>query len=175
MRFLLVICALIAAISGAADARAAGKGMLPGVTVHKELPIQRWLHPGEYAWDDEGVPQGPTTIVVNIKGRVLSAYRAGVEIGRSSIIYGADNKPTPTGTYPILAKKRHHVSNLYGAPMPYMMRLTNDGVAIHAAKVENDLATHGCIGVPDEFAALLFGAARVGDRVLIWRGDKLPG
>ena len=39
--------------------------------------------------------------------------------------------PTPTGVFPITEKKRHHVSNLYDAPMPYMLRLTDDGIAIH--------------------------------------------
>jgi lipoprotein-anchoring transpeptidase ErfK/SrfK len=97
-----------------------------------------------------------------------------VEIGRAAILYGADDKPTPAGTFTILEKKRHHVSNLYGAPMPYMMRLTWDGVAIHGSEVEWGSATHGCVGVPSEFAALLFAAARKGDPVLVtnrWRTD----
>ena len=150
---------------------------LSDIRVHTELPIKQWLRPGEFAWNDEGVPAGPTTIVVNIRARVLSAYRAGYEVGRSSIIYGTDGKPTPFGTFPILEKKARHVSNLYrGAPMPWMMRLTMDGVAIHgAAEMADDVATHGCIGLPNEFAALLFASARVGDRVLIWKGDRLPG
>lgn len=148
---------------------------LSDIVVTKELPIERWLKPGEFAWDDEGVPAGPTTIVVNIRGRVLSAYRAGQEIGRSSIVYGTDGKPTPTGTFPILEKKADHYSNLYdNAPMPHMMRLTWDGVALHGAEMADDIATHGCIGLPKEFASLLFKAAKVGDQVIVWKGDRLP-
>ncbi len=41
--------------------------------------------------------------------------------------------------------------------MPYMLRLTGDGVAIHDSKVEWGYATHGCIGVPVAFAKALFG------------------
>jgi lipoprotein-anchoring transpeptidase ErfK/SrfK len=34
----------------------------------------------------------------------------------------------------------------------------------------DDIATHGCVGLPREFAGLLFRATRVGDRVLIMKG-----
>ncbi|MFN3945974.1 MAG: L,D-transpeptidase family protein [Allosphingosinicella sp.] len=141
------------------------------VQVRSELAIDRWLRPGEYAWNDDGVPPGKTVIVVNIRARVMSVYRGGIEIGRSSILYGADDKPTPTGTFPILEKKRDHVSNLYNAPMPHMLRLTWDGIAIHGSpEVADDAATRGCVGLPREFAALLFGVTKVGDEVVIWSG-----
>ena len=142
-------------------------------TAEQPFTIKSVLQPdapmgaGDYVWNSDGVPPGPILIAIDLGAQRLYAYRGGVEIGRSSILYGADDKPTPLGTFPILQKKRHHVSNLYGAPMPYMMRLTMDGVAIHASEVEDGSATHGCIGVPDEFAALLFAEAKVGDRVMI--------
>jgi len=145
------------------------------IRIRRELPISQWLRPGEYAWNDEGVPAGPVTIVVNIRARVLSAYRDGIEIGRSSIIYGSNEKPTPFGTFPIMQKDADHRSNIYdGAPMPHMLRLTGDGVAIHGAEIADDYATHGCIGLPKAFAALLFRAAHLGDPVLVWKGDRLP-
>lgn len=148
---------------------------LADIKVHTELPIAHWLPPGDFAWNDDGVPAGPVTIVVNIRARVLSAYRSGYEIGRSSITYGTNQKPTPLGTFPILEKDAVHFSNLYDrAPMPHMLRLTMDGVAIHGTEIADDLATHGCIGLPKEFAALLFAAAHVGDRVLIWTGERSP-
>ena len=160
-----------AAPEAAAVARVpARKAALSGIPVRSELALKRWLQPGEFIWNDDGVPAGPTNIVVNLRGRVMSVYRAGHEIGRSSIIYGANDKPTPAGTYPILQKKARHVSSIYGAPMPYMLRLTWDGISIHASRIADDLGTNGCIGLPHEFAALLFGAARTGDRVVIWKG-----
>jgi lipoprotein-anchoring transpeptidase ErfK/SrfK len=146
------------------------------VRIRRELPITQWLKPGEYAWNDEGVPVGPVVIVVNIRARVMSVYRDGIEIGRSSVIYGSNEKPTPFGTFPILQKDANHRSTIYdGAPMPHMLRLTGDGVAIHGSEMADDYATHGCIGLPREFAALLFQAAHVGDPVLIWKGDRLGG
>jgi lipoprotein-anchoring transpeptidase ErfK/SrfK len=140
------------------------------MAVRSELALPP-LKAGEYAWNDEGAPvEGETVIVVNLATQLLSVYRGGYEIGRSSIIYGADNKPTPIGTFPIIEKKKDHISNLYGAPMPFMLRLTRDGIAIHGSVVEDGTATHGCIGIPNEFAALLFRAAKLGDRVLIAEG-----
>jgi hypothetical protein len=146
--------------------------ILSSVRVVRELDIPHWLPPGEFVWNDEGAPAGPTVVVVNLRARVLSVYRAGVEIGRSSLIYGADDKPTPHGSFPILEKDADHVSNLYDAPMPHMLRLTWDGVALHGSpELADDLATRGCVGLPREFAAHLFDAVRVGDQVVVWDGE----
>jgi lipoprotein-anchoring transpeptidase ErfK/SrfK len=139
----------------------------------RELPIRHWLPPGEFAWDAEAAAAqtGEAIVVVNLRARVLSVYKNGVEIGRSSILYGAPDKPTPTGTFPILEKRRDHTSNIYNAPMPHMQRLTWDGVALHGSpRLADDFATNGCIGLPREFAALLFEVTRVGDRVVVWSG-----
>jgi hypothetical protein len=135
------------------------------------LAIHRWLRPGEYVWNDDGVPAGRLTVVVDLRARTLSAYRSGIEIGRSFITHGADNKPTPTGTFPILEKDADHHSNLYdNAPMPWMLRLTRDGVAIHGAEIADDAATRGCVGLPAEFAEMLFRAAKLGDPVIVVSG-----
>ncbi|WP_249340756.1 L,D-transpeptidase family protein, partial [Sphingomonas sp. 2SG] len=128
---------------------------------------------GDYTWDDAGVPAGPLIVTVDLAAQTLSVFRDGYEIGTTAILYGADDKPTPLGSFPILMKDAHHVSSLYGAPMPYTMRLTNDGVAVHGTEVAWGYATHGCIGVPTAFAKLLFREAKVGDRVIITRGKTL--
>ena len=86
------------------------------------------------------------------------------------ILYGADGVPTPTGRFPILARFKDHRSATYDAAMPYTLRLTADGVSIHASNIRWGYATHGCIGVPEAFAAKLFAAAHVGDEVLIVDG-----
>jgi hypothetical protein len=49
---------------------------------------------------------------------------------------GKPGNDTPTGVFPILQKKKHHRSTLYDdAPMPFMQRLTWDGIALHAGRV----------------------------------------
>jgi hypothetical protein len=125
---------------------------------------------GDYRWDERGVPVGPVWIRVDLKSQIISVFRAGHEIGTAVILYGADGVPTPTGKFPVLAKLKDHRSATYDAPMPYTLRLTADGVSIHASNVRWGYATHGCIGVPEAFAAKLFNAASVGDEVLVING-----
>lgn len=131
------------------------------------LDVQMPLRFGEYRWNDTAVPNGPTWIRIDLGSQLISIFRAGHEIGTAVIVYGGDNKETPVGKLHILGKAQHHRSSLYDAEMPYTLRLTNDGVSIHGSSVRWGAATHGCIGVPLEFARRLFGATRVGDEVLI--------
>lgn len=133
------------------------------------LRVDRKLHYGDFVWDDEGVPAGPITIRVDLRTQLLSVFRAGHEIGTAVALYGADRKETPLGQFPILWKGRNHRSSLYDAPMPYTLRLTGDGIAIHGSNVRWGAATHGCVGVPTDFASHLFDQARVGDVVTIVR------
>lgn len=141
--------------------------------VKRILQIDGPFRHGDYVWDDKGVPAGPLVVTVDIAAQTLSVFRGGYEIGAAVILYGADDAPTPLGIFPITQKKADHISNLYGAPMPYMLRLTNDGVAIHGSEVDLDSATHGCIGVPTKFAKLLFAQAKIGDKVIITNGKAL--
>lgn len=143
------------------------------LVIKRILPIDGPIAFGTYHWDEAGVPAGPVVITVDLHAQVLSVFRDGYEIGAAAILYGADEKPTPLGSFPITAKDATHVSNLYGAPMPYMLRLTADGVSIHGSDVKWGGATHGCIGVPVAFAKKLFAAARIGTRVIITDGKRL--
>jgi hypothetical protein len=153
----------------APEAAAAG----PGMVIRRVLDVPRPFTHGDYVWDEAGVPAGPTIVTVDLVAQTLSVFRGGYEIGTAVVMYGADEKPTPTGIFPITQKDADHVSNLYGAPMPYMLRLTNDGVSIHGSDVEWGTVTHGCIGVPTAFAAKLFRAVKLGDRVIVTRGEML--
>lgn len=137
------------------------------------LDLKKPLSHGDFVWDESGAPDGPVVITVDLAAQVVSIFRDGYEIGAAAIIYGADNMPTPLGVFPILQKDADHVSNLYDAAMPYMLRLTNDGVAIHGSDVRYGYATHGCVGVPTAFARKLFAATRIGDRVIVTNGKRL--
>jgi hypothetical protein len=141
--------------------------------VRRALQIDGPLGHGDWYWDDAGVPEGPVVITIDLTAQTLSVFRGGYEIGVAVILYGATDKPSPTGVFPITQKKVHHISNLYNAPMPYMMRLTNDGVAIHASDVKWGSATHGCIGVPTEFARRVFAQAALGTKVIITDGQMM--
>ena len=131
------------------------------------LNVPARMRYGDYRWNDARVPAGPTWIRVDLAAQTISVFRAGHEIGTAVILYGADGMPTPTGKFPVLAKIKDHHSATYDAPMPYTLRLTADGVAIHASDVRWGRATHGCVGVPMAFAAKLFDASQRGTMVLI--------
>jgi hypothetical protein len=142
--------------------------------IKRILPIAGPIKYGEWHWDDAGVPAGPIVITVDLKARVISVFKGGYEIGTAAVLLGTPDYPTPTGVFPILSKERHNVSEKYGnAPMPWSLRLTGDGVAIHGGRpVALGWASHGCIGTPNPFAEKLFAVARKGDKVIITDGKR---
>lgn len=143
-----------------------------GFVIKSILPIEGTIRYGDWFWNESAAPaSGPLVITVDLEARVISAFRDGHEIGTAVVLVGTQKHPTPLGTFPILTKERHNVSEKYNnAPMPWTLRLTWDGIAIHGSPVLNGYASHGCIGIPDEFARLLFAAAQRGDKVIITRG-----
>lgn len=177
--------AIAQAPAGVADPKATASAPAPGPTpspaaaadtpfvIKRILPIKGAIKYGEWHWDEAGVPAGPIVITVDLDARVLSIFRSGYEIGAAAVLLGTEDKPTPLGVFPITEKDRNHVSNLYDAPMPYMMRLTNDGITLHGSKVEWGYASHGCVGMPEAFAAKVYGASKIGDRVFITRGKTV--
>lgn len=126
------------------------------------------LRAGEYLWMPELAPKGPVVIVVSLPEQLAYVYRNGVRIAVSTVSTGKRGYETPTGVFTILQKSREHYSNLYdNAPMPFMQRLTWDGVALHAGKVPNYPASHGCVRLPYAFSEKLFGITSQGMTVVI--------
>jgi lipoprotein-anchoring transpeptidase ErfK/SrfK len=146
-----------------------------GFVVRSILPVEGTFRYGDWYWDESAAPaSGQLVITVDLNARVISAFRDGHEIGTAVVLVGTQQHPTPLGTFPILTKERDNVSEKYNnAPMPWTLRLTWDGIAIHGSPVMNGYASHGCIGIPDEFAAKLFDAAKRGDKVIITRGKMI--
>ena len=144
--------------------------------IKRVLPIEGPLKYGEWHWNTDGAPKdGQLIITVDLEARVMSVFRDGYEIGAAVAMLGTDEHPTPLGTFPIMRKQRHNVSEKYGnAPMPYSMFLTTDGIAIHGGNaVENGYASHGCIAIPTELAEKVFEIAKPGDKVIITRGKRV--
>ena len=136
--------------------------------VRSALNIKGPMEFGSFVWDEERIPKtGAMWVRVDLTHQILSVFRGGHEIGSAVILYGTDGKPTPTGDFKVLQKAADYHSHAYDAAMPYMLRLTDDGVAIHGSNVREGYATHGCIGVPPDFAKRLFAAMAKGDPVFI--------
>lgn len=123
---------------------------------------------GEYVWHPEVAPSGPLVVVVSLDEQRAYVYRNGIAIGVSTISSGRKGYETPPGIYTILQKREIHYSNRYDdAPMPYMERLSWDGVAMHAGKVPGYPSSHGCIRLPAMFARKLFDVTNLGVSVVV--------
>jgi len=150
--------------------------MLATVPVHAPTPPQplqasaqsATLDPGEFVWQPELATSGAVEVVVSIPLQRAFVYRGTTLIGMTTVSTGRPGHTTPTGSFEILQKRREHYSNLYNnAPMPFMQRLTWDGIALHAGQIPGRPASHGCVRLPLEFARHLFGATQMGGRVHI--------
>lgn len=153
-----IAVALLLALGGTA-ARAAPPPPPPGTHI---------LKPGDFLWMPELAPEGPVVIVISLPQQLAYVYRNGIRIAVSTISSGKPGHETPTGVFTILQKKREHYSNLYDdAPMPFMQRLTWDGIALHAGNLPGYPASHGCVRLPYTFSERLFGITRTGVTVVV--------
>ena len=114
-------------------------------------------------------------IIVNLSEQKAYAIEDGYVLFEGRISSGKPGRETPEGEFHILQKKRYHRSNLWprpkgGAQMPYMLRLTNTGIAMHLGVVPNKAASHGCIRLKKGFAQEMFDWAKVGTKVYV-EGD----
>ena len=112
------------------------------------------------------------SIYIDLTAQRIYAMENGMKILEGRISSGKSGYETPTGTFTILEKKALHRSNLYpppagGAKMPYMMRLTWDGIAMHQGYVPRRPASHGCIRLQRRFAKKLYRWADRGTEVII--------
>ncbi|MEG3163891.1 L,D-transpeptidase family protein [Sphingomonas sp. PB2P19] len=119
-----------------------------------------------FVWNDTGTGE-PLSIVISLSAQRAFVYRGAQMIGATTISSGRDGKVTPLGTYPILQKNAVHRSTIYGSSMPYMQRLTWDGIAIHAGNNPGFPDSHGCIRVPAAFAKKLFAVTGLGTPVTV--------
>lgn len=138
-------------------------------------PDVRALKPGEFLWYPQIAPERSVVLVVSLDEQRAYVYRNGIAIGVSTISSGKAGKETPTGVFAILQKNKDHRSNLYNdAPMPYMQRLTWDGIALHGGHLPGYPASHGCVRLPQAFAEKLFAITRFGDSVVVANAKASP-
>jgi lipoprotein-anchoring transpeptidase ErfK/SrfK len=123
---------------------------------------------GQFLWKEGSGSASVTRVVISLSDQMAYAYDGEELVGVSTISSGRKGYLTPIGRFPILEKKRMHRSIKYeNAPMPFMQRLDDYGIAMHAGALPGRPASHGCIRLPQQFASKLFGATRVGTEVLI--------
>jgi hypothetical protein len=121
------------------------------------------------------VPQAPlpgaeVKVIVSLPQQRLWVFRDGALVASSAVSTGKHGHETPVGRFPILQKRVKHRSNKYSnAPMPYMQRLTQYGIALHGGHLPGYPASHGCIRLPHGFARTLYGLTGAGTKVTVTR------
>jgi lipoprotein-anchoring transpeptidase ErfK/SrfK len=125
------------------------------------------LKPGQYVWRD--VPgDGPERVVISLSDQVAYFYRGNALVAAAAISTGIDGRDTPTGIFAVLDKKPFYRSKKYdNAPMPWMQRIDQYGIALHGGYNPGYPASHGCIRLPVAFAKKLYEVTGIGTPVYI--------
>ncbi|MFP4603718.1 MAG: L,D-transpeptidase, partial [Halochromatium sp.] len=148
-----------------------------------------------YEWNGSGRPI--SRVVIDTNAQRARFYDGQEQVGWTTIASGVSAHPTPRGEFEVIEKVTKKRSNLYGriydasgglhkrnahssdpipeggkfvgARMPYFMRMTYDGIGMHAGAIPQpgQPASHGCIRLPDEVASSLFAHADIGTRVTV--------
>lgn len=146
----------------------------PAPKAVKKGPVDS-LKPGQFVWEKRDVYEGPLKIVAVLDIQRMYVFQNDQLIGFSTISAGKKGKETPTGYFNILQKNIDHKSNIYSnAPMPYMQRLTWDGIALHGGHIPGYPASHGCIRLPHAFAKALFGVTDMDQEVVVLQNTSTP-
>src|SRR5215207_5922038 len=150
----------VAALLLACSITAASPALASGSKVSSPLQLARQaekLKPGDWVWAPNISTGGPVLVYVDLDRQLATVYRNGVRIGVTTISSGKDGYETPRGVFTILEKDIDHRSRTYdNAPMPFNLRLTWKGVALHAGNLPGFPASHGCVRLPIEFSKHLF-------------------
>jgi hypothetical protein len=126
------------------------------------------LKPGQYLWRDVSEDAGPERVIIGLSDQVAYLYRGDTLVAVAKISTGTDNKPTPTGIFSVLDKRPLYRSKKYdNAPMPWMQRIDQYGVALHGGYNPGYRASHGCIRLPVEFAKKLYAVTDIGTPVYV--------
>jgi len=139
----------------------------------------------------------PSVIRVFLDKQVLTATLGDGRVFCTPVSTGKRPGWTPIGCYQIIGKSKNHRSSSYGkfvskvgktlksnadarkdkkppgasfrgAPMPNFLRLTPNGIGIHAGFLPGYPASKGCIRVSQRASEELFEHCRLGDKVCIY-------
>ena len=126
------------------------------------------LKPGEYVWAASAPTEGDTRIVVDLLTQMAYVYRGDKLVGASTMSSAKTGHITPYGFWTILEKRPFYRSKKYdNAPMPWMQRIDDYGIAFHGGVNPGYPASHGCMRLPMKFAEKLYGVTKVGTKVVI--------
>jgi hypothetical protein len=126
------------------------------------------LKAGQYLWRDVPESAGPERVIISLTDQLAYLYRGNTLVAVATISTGRFDKPSPTGIFAVLDKKPFYRSRKYdNAPMPWMQRIDQYGIALHGGYNPGYPASHGCIRLPLAFAKKLYTVTGVGTPVYI--------
>jgi lipoprotein-anchoring transpeptidase ErfK/SrfK len=138
---------------------------------HKDMVAEfgkAGLKPGEYVWATAVPKEGEPRIVVDLLTQMTYLYRGEKLVGASSMSSAKTGHITPFGYWTILEKRPFYRSKKYdNAPMPFMQRIDDYGIAFHGGVNPGYPASHGCMRLPMKFAEKLYGVTKIGTKVVI--------
>ena len=125
---------------------------------------------------------GQNFIVVSVRergsdGRFYAVDKDGLVWWSGAVTSGAPEFRSPSGIFPIIQKKRYHMSTLYPEDngvnnMNYMMKFTNGGHALHEGSV--DWMSHGCIHIDPKDVPVIYRWSNFKTKVVITRHTYMP-
>ena len=135
-----------------------------------------------------------TRVIINLSNQSVSLIEEGRTILDTPIASGKPGWSTPTGHFSIFNKDINHLSRSFGlvvdasgrvvnpsatpgtpiprgghyqpAPMPYFMEFST-AVGMHAGYLPGYPASHGCVRMPRDLAALFFQRVQIGTPVTV--------
>jgi len=125
---------------------------------------------------------GKNFILVSVRekgsdGRFYAVDSDGTVWWSGPVTSGAPEFKSPSGIFPIIQKKRFHMSNAFPDPygvnnMNYMMKFTQRGHALHEGSV--DWLSHGCIHIDPKDVPALYKWSTFKTKVIITRHTYMP-
>jgi lipoprotein-anchoring transpeptidase ErfK/SrfK len=126
------------------------------------------LKPGEYVWAAAVPATGDPRIVADLLTQMVYLYKGETLVGASSMSSAKTGHITPFGYWTILEKRPFYRSKKYdNAPMPWMQRIDDYGIAFHGGVNPGYPASHGCMRLPMKFAEKLYAITKIGTKVVI--------
>jgi lipoprotein-anchoring transpeptidase ErfK/SrfK len=146
----------------------------PATPPKKKGPVDG-MKPGQYVWEKRAYDATNLRIIAVLDIQRIYVFDGDKLVAFSTMSTGKKGHPTPTGVFNILQKNVDHKSNIYSnAPMPYMQRLTWDGIALHAGHIPGYPASHGCLRLPLGFAKALYQVTKMDQPVVVLADLSTP-
>ena len=125
---------------------------------------------------------GKNFVLVSVReegsdGRFYAVDRDGTVWWSGPVTSGAAKFRSPSGIFPVIQKKRYHMSTVYPDAsgvnnMNYMMKFTRYGHALHEGSV--DWMSHGCIHIDPKDVPVIYKWVNFNTKVVITRHSYMP-